>query len=92
MRHAESLCQHAAATLVATLSEKDLVRLGTTSKQAVVEKVTAALLENFRQEEALEKEAEQLAESHLRAAPGLDRHKVIQLIKQRLAEDRRFVL
>jgi len=92
MRHAESLCQHAAATLVATLSEKDLVRLGTTSKQAVVEKVTAALLENFRQEEALEKEAERLAESHLRAAPGLDRHKVIQLIKQRLAEERRFVL
>jgi len=92
MRHAESLCRHAAATLVATLSEKDLIRLGTTSKQAVVEKVTAALLENFRQEEALEQEAERLAESHLRAAPGLDRHKVIQLIKQRLAEERRFVL
>jgi len=93
MRHAESLCRHAAATLVATLSEKDLIRLlGTTSKQAVVDKVTAALLENFRQEEALEQEAERLAESHLRAAPGLDRHKVIQLIKQRLAEERRFVL
>ncbi len=91
MRHVESLCSHAAETLVATLSEKDLLRLRT-SKQAAIEKVTAALLENFRQEEALEKEAERLAESHLRTAQGLDRHKVIQLIKQRLAEERRFVL
>lgn len=91
MRHAESLCHHAAETLVATLSEKDLLRLRT-SKPAAIEKVTAALLENFRQEEALEKEAERLAESHLRTAQGLDRHKVIQLIKQRLAEERRFVL
>jgi hypothetical protein len=91
MRHAESLCHHAAATLVASLSEKDLVRLRT-SKQAAIEKVTAALLENFRQEDALEQEAERLAESHLQTAQGLDRHKVIQLIKQRLAEERRFVL
>jgi hypothetical protein len=91
MRHAESLCHHAAATLVASLSEKDLVRLRT-SKQAAIEKVTAALLENLRQEDALEKEAERLAESHLQTAQGLDRHKVIQLIKQRLAEERRFVL
>ena len=85
------MCRHAAEILVATLSEKDLLRLRT-SKQAAIEKVTAALLENFRQEEALEKEAERLAESHLRTAHGLDRHKVIQLIKQRLAEERRFVL
>jgi hypothetical protein len=91
MRHAEPLCHHAAETLVATLSERDLLRLRT-SKQAAIEKVTAALLENFRQEEALEKEAERLAESHLQTAQGLDRHKVIQLIKQRLAEERRFVL
>ena len=91
MRYAESLCHHAAETLVATLSERDLLRLRT-SKQAAIEKVTAALLENFRQEEALEKEAERLAESHLQTAQGLDRHKVIQLIKQRLAEERRFVL
>ena len=91
MRHAESLCHHAAATLVSSLSEKDLVRLRT-SKQAAIEKVTTALLENFRQEDALEQEAERLAESHLQTAQGLDRHKVIQLIKQRLAEERRFVL
>jgi hypothetical protein len=61
-------------------------------KKTVVEKLVAAFLENFRQEEELEKEAERLTEEHIRKAPGVDRHKVGQLIKQRLAEERRFVL
>ena len=91
MRNAESLCRRAAEIIVTTLTEKDLVRLRL-SKQATVEKVAAALVENFRQEETLEQEAERLAETHLRATQGLDRHKVVQLIKQRLAEERRFVL
>ncbi len=91
MRQAEAACRHVAQTLVAALSDKELLRLRA-SKQAVIDKVAAALLDNFRQEEALEKEAERLAESHLRTAQELDRHKVIQLIKQRLAEERKFVL
>ncbi len=91
MRQAEAACRHVAQTLVAALSEKELLRLRA-SKQAAIDKVAAALLDNFRQEEALEKEAERLAESHLRTAQELDRHKVIQLIKRRLAEERKFVL
>lgn len=58
----------------------------------VAEKLVTAFLENFRQEEELEREAERLADEHIRKAPGVDRHKVTQLIKQRLAEERRFVL
>lgn len=85
------MCRRAAEIIVTTLTEKDLVRLQL-SKQATIEKVAAALVENFRQEETLEQEAERLAETHLRATQGLDRHKVVQLIKQRLAEERRFVL
>ncbi len=91
MRQAEAACRHVAQTLVAALSDKELLRLRA-SKQSAIDKVAAALLDNFRQEEALEKEAERLAESHLRTAQELDRHKVIQLIKQRLAEERKFVL
>ena len=91
MRQAEAACRHVAQTLVAALSDKELLRLRA-SKQSAIDKVAAALLDNLRQEEALEKEAERLAESHLRTAQELDRHKVIQLIKQRLAEDRKFVL
>lgn len=77
--------------LTEVLSDKKLVRLHT-EKKAVVEKLVAAFLENFRQEEELEQEAERLADEHIRKAPGVDRHKVTQLIKQRLAEERRFVL
>jgi len=91
MRYSESLCRHAAETLTEVLSEKGLVRLRA-EKKTVVEKLVAAFLENFRREEELEKEAERLAEEHIQKAPGVDRHKVVQLIKQRLAEERRFVL
>jgi hypothetical protein len=91
MRYSETACRHVAEMLVTTLSQKGLVRLRTDTK-AVTAKIVAALLDNFRQEEVLEKEAERLAEEHLRSARGLDRYKVTQLIKQRLAEERGFVL
>jgi hypothetical protein len=91
MRYSESLCRHAADVLVETLSEKGLIQLRA-SKKETAEKIVAAFLANFRQEEELEKEAERLADEHLRKAPGVDRHKVTQMIKQRLAEERRFAL
>lgn len=91
MRYSDSLCRRAAEIVVATLCEKELVRLRS-DKKVVTEKVLAMLLNNFRQEEELEKEAERLAEEHLRTAQGVDRHRVTQLIKQRLAEERKFVL
>lgn len=91
MRYSESLCRQAADTLVEKLSEKGFVRLRTERKGAAG-KVLAAFIVNFRQEEELEKEAARLAEEHIKKAPGVDRHKVTQLIKQRLAEERRFPL
>ncbi len=76
-----------------TLSEKGLIRLRPDMiRKEAEEKVFAAFMANFRQEEELEKEAERLAEEHVQKAPGVDRHKVTQLIKQRLAEERRFTL
>jgi hypothetical protein len=98
MRVTEASCRRVADLVVTALSEKNLIRLRG-EKKGVVEKVTTVLLDNFRQEEALEKEAERLADEHLRSAPGgpgaqgaIDRHRVVQLIKQRLAEERRFAL
>lgn len=91
MSYPESLCRHAAEALAETLSEKGLVRLGG-DKKGVVEKIVASFLANFRQEEELEKEAERLADEHLKKTPGVDRHRVTQMIKQRLAEERRFSL
>jgi len=92
MQHSDASYRHLAELLVTALSEKGLIRLRT-EKKAVIEKVATAVIDNFRQEQALEKEAERLAEEHLRTAGGgVDRHRVVQLIKQRLAEERRFVL
>ena len=92
MRVTEASCQHIADQIVRVLSEKNLIRAHG-EKKGIVDKVTAGLLDNFRQEEMLEKEAEQLADEHLRSAPGgLDRRRVVQMIKQRLAEERRFSL
>jgi hypothetical protein len=98
MRATEASCQHIANLLVTALSEKSLIRIRG-EKKGVVDKVTSVLLDNFRQEEALEKEAERLAEEHLRSIPGgpgaqgmVDRYRVVQMIKQRLAEERRFAL
>ena len=81
-----------AEVLLTTLTEKTLVRLRA-EKSLVIQKIAAVLRENFLQEETLEKEAKRLAEEHLRRiGDEVDRYKVIQLIKQRLAEERRFVL
>lgn len=77
--------------LTESLQEKGFVRLQT-DKNVVVTRILRVFLENFRQEEELEKEAERLAEEHLKKAPGVDRRRVTQMIKHRLAEERRFVL
>ena len=93
MKYSDASCRHVAESLISGLCEKSLLRLPPEKRSAVVAKVTAALLDNFRQEEAIEKEAERLAEEHLRKAPpGMDRHRVVQMIKQRLAEEKRFSL
>ncbi len=91
MQDPEALCRHVSQVLVEALCSKGAVRLS--GQQAVVaDKVAGVLLANFRQEAALEKEAERLAEAHIQKTPAVDRHRVIQLIKRRLAEERDFAL
>ena len=91
MRYSKALCRLVAETLITTLSDKSLLQLGSDRSQ-VAEKVVRALLDNFRQEEQLQRDAEQLAETHLQAGQVVDRHRVIQMITKRLAEERNFVL
>lgn len=91
MQDPEPLCRRAGQLLVEALRARGAVRLN--GEQApIAEKVAAALLDNFRQEVALEKEAERLADEHLDQSPTLNRHKVVQLIKRRLAEEKNFAL
>lgn len=91
MRYSEDHCRLVAGTLIKTLSDKSLLQLGS-DKEQVAEKVVRALLDNFRQEEQLKRDAERLAEAHMQAGQVVDRHRVIQLITKRLAEERNFVL
>ena len=64
--------------------------------EAAIGAVAKALDSYFEQEAALEKDAAKMAVQHLKAAGrdalGLDRNKVTQMIKQRLAKERGFPL
>ena len=91
MRDAEALCRYVAQTLVETLCATGMVRLGE-ERRSAIDKVVAALVENFRQEAALEKEAERLAEAHAQEYPGVNLYKVVRAIKRRLAEEKDFAL
>lgn len=91
MRYSEAECRAAAKALVSRLSDRGLVQLRTEQRQGI-EKVVEALLDNFRREDELRHEAERLAEAHMPAGQVVDRHKVVQMITRRLAEERNFVL
>ena len=91
MRYSEAECRAAAEALVSSLNEKGLLQLQTEQRRSAA-LLAQALLENFRQEEDLRREAERLAEAHMPAGQAVDRHKVVQMIIQRLAEERSFVL
>jgi|DewCreStandDraft_5_1066085.scaffolds.fasta_scaffold12947_4 hypothetical protein len=56
------------------------------------QRVVELLQQNFEEEAALEREAEQLADQYLRGREDLDHRKVIMGIKERLARERGFVL
>jgi len=83
--------QRVATTLVSALVKNNLIRHKGEAK-TTEERVVAVLLRNFRQEQELEREAEQVAAEHAREMQGVDRRKMVLLIKRRLAEERGIVL
>jgi hypothetical protein len=80
-----------ASAIVRALLEQGFVH-PKVERRALVERIRTLLLDNVRQEEALEEEAERLAEKHARQMAGMDQRKVILGIKQRLAKERGFQL
>ncbi len=91
MKYSETYLRRVASALVSSLLQKNLIRLSGEVK-TVEEKVADVLIEHFHQEENLEKEAERLAARHAHEMQGVDRRKMILLIKQRLAKERGVVL
>jgi len=91
MRVREGELQALAHALVAALVKQGFVH---PKKDASVlqRRIVELIARNFEEEEALEREAERLAESHARQMVGMDQRKIIQGIKERLARERGFSL
>jgi len=86
--------------IVEALVRADQVELGG-SHEAAAKAVTDRFEAYFKARAALESEAERLAEEHLRSAgvrpsssssSGIDRHRVVEMIKEKLAGQRNFPL
>jgi hypothetical protein len=97
MRPSPALIDRFVATLVKRLAAAEFVEL-LAPEEKLRERVTRVLSENFAEEAKLEAEAQEQAEKLVRqGAPGmrredLDLRRVEQLVKQRLAKERGFVL
>jgi len=97
MRSSPAQIDRVATILVRRLVEKDVVEL-TVPEATIKAKFVELLTKNFDEEAAIERDAMAEAEKLVRqGAPGvkredLDLRKVEQLVKQRLAKARGFVL
>lgn len=94
MRLKDEQISRLAEKVLADLSRADLVQLKQ-ERSAALSAIRAAISENIKEEESLEKDAELLLEQTLRAmgnSGGIDRHKMLRMIKERLAKERKIVL
>ncbi|MBI5236666.1 MAG: DUF507 family protein [Deltaproteobacteria bacterium] len=80
-------------TIVETLKAKDLVVLKTDERK-VLERIEAAILDDLRAEDALDREVEQMLQGHSGAidTQKIDYRKMFSMIKNRLAKERGLVL
>lgn len=56
------------------------------------QRIVELIAHNLQAEQAIEDEAERLAQAHARQTVGMDQRKIIQGIKERLARERDFAL
>ena len=83
--------QRIASSVLNRLEKAGLLRI--TGKRAALEqRIVTAFRANIRAEEDIEAEAARFADSHSRELVGMDRHKVLQLVKERIAKERGFTL
>jgi hypothetical protein len=91
MRVREGELQSLAAAIVSALLKQGF--LHPRADAAVLQRrIVELVVRNLEEEQAIEDEAERLAQSHARQMAGMDQHKIIQGIKERLARERGFSL
>jgi hypothetical protein len=83
--------QRIATSVLTRLEKAGLLRIAK-NRAAVEQRIVAGFRANIREEEDIEAAAERFAESHSRDLVGMDRHKVLQLVKDRIAKERGFTL
>ena len=92
MRLTETQIHRLAERLLTSLTENRQAVLKA-SRDKIEESIREVLRENFAAEQELEREARNLVDIHSRQAPpDLDRQKLFQMIKKRLAEEKGFPL
>jgi hypothetical protein len=80
-----------ADAVVRSLVKQGFIRPKVDDKQLAA-RISRLILDDFRAEEALEQEAERLAEKLGRQALGMDHRRIVEGIKVRLAKERGFTL
>ena len=91
MRLRDAELKRIAATIVTRLEKAGVMRV-TGTRDALEQRIIASFRTNMRAEEEIEAAAERFADSHRRELVGMDRHKVLQLVKERIAKERGFTL
>mgnify|MGYP001103853676 CR=1 FL=1 len=88
MRFSDNQIRRLAETVLTELLERGGARLK--AERGVVQaRIEAIVRANLTQEEDLDRQAEKLLEAHLRSAPpGVDRQKLLAMIKKKLAEEK----
>jgi hypothetical protein len=91
MRISEARVAHLAEDIAAALGKLEIVRMIAKEKD-VANRIAQIILESFKTEESIEREAEHLAQKHARETSGMDQRRIIEGIKARLAKERGFPL
>lgn len=91
MQPTEKVLHRAAARLIDSLVDKRLLRPRETPAE-LERRVYEALHKNFREEAAIDREAERVLAENQKQMAGMDQRKLLTRIKEKIARDRGFVL
>ncbi len=94
MRLKQEQIEKLAEKIFTDLDTAKLVAIKVDRKQ-VLETIRGVIMQDMKSEDDLEKEAERILDQTLRATGGgvgIDRHKMLKMIKEKLAKERSIVL
>ncbi len=94
MRLKKEQIERLAEKILADLDTANIVSLKVERKK-VLETITGVITSDIKSEEDLEKDAERILDQTLHSmggGVGIDRHKMLKMIKEKLAKERNIVL